>query len=129
MNIDYKLMAELAEQYEYEYQVIDLYGKLIANKLDKEFGIFVGFDESSDCFNIDALGKKIYFRDVKDYDSLKKIHSQFDDDAKAERLYNSNNLLNSRKMNYLFNKIKKFPEALKGKEKLLIKSLLIEKNQ
>ena len=63
------------------------------------------------------------------YDSLKKIHSQFDDDAKAEKLYDSNNLLNSRKMNYLFNKIKKFPEALKGKEKLLIKSLLIEKNQ
>lgn len=39
------------------------------------------------------------------YDSLKKIHSQFDDDDKAERLYDSNNLLNSRKMNYLFNKI------------------------
>ena len=63
------------------------------------------------------------------YDSLKKIHSQFDDDVKGEKLYDSNNLLNSRKMNYLFNKIKKFPEALKGKEKLLIKSLLIEKNQ
>ena len=34
MVVDYDFMAELARDYEYQYQVEELYGKLIAKYLD-----------------------------------------------------------------------------------------------
>ena len=61
------------------------------------------------------------------YNTLKKIHFQFDKDNSREKLYETNNLLYGRKTSNLFNKIKKFQKDLKEKEKLFIKSLLIVK--
>lgn len=70
MVIDYKLLAELAENYEYQYQVEALYGKLIAKELDKEFDVYVSYDENSKYFSCDAVNFKIAMRDVKDYNDL-----------------------------------------------------------
>jgi len=68
-------------------------------------------------------------RRSKDYfKSLKKIHFQFDKDLSTEKFYDSYNLLNNKKTNYLFNQIKNFQKTLRMNEKLLIKSLLIEKS-
>lgn len=68
MTIDYDLLAELAKEYEYQYDVEDLYGKMIASKLSEEFGIYVGFRDRY--FICDSVGFKVYFRDVKDYKQL-----------------------------------------------------------
>ena len=68
-------------------------------------------------------------RRSKDYfKSLKKIHLQFNKDLSTEKFYDSYNLLNNPRTNYLFNQIKNFQKTLRIKEKLLIKSLLIEKS-
>jgi hypothetical protein len=68
MVVDYDLLAELAKEYEYQYDVEDLYGKMIASKLSEEFGIYVGFRDKY--FICDSVGFKVYFRDVKDYKQL-----------------------------------------------------------
>jgi hypothetical protein len=68
MIVDYDLLAELAKEYEYQYDVEDLYGKMIASKLSEEFGIYVGFQDRY--FICDSVGFKVYFRDVKDYKQL-----------------------------------------------------------
>ena len=68
MVVDYDLLAELAKEYEYQYDVEDLYGKMIASKLSEEFGIYVGFRDRY--FICDSVGFKVYFRDVKDYKQL-----------------------------------------------------------
>lgn len=68
MVVDYDLLAELAKEYEYQYDVEDLYGEMIASKLSKEFGIYVGFRDRY--FICDSVGFKVYFRDVKDYKQL-----------------------------------------------------------
>jgi hypothetical protein len=60
------------------------------------------------------------------YKTLKRIHLQFDKDLSTEKFYDSYNLLNNEKTNYLFNQIKNFHKTLRTNEKLLIKSLLIE---
>ena len=62
------------------------------------------------------------------YKTLKRIHLQFDKDLSTEKFYDSYNLLNNEKTNYLFNQIKNFQKTLRMNEKLLIKSLLIEKS-
>lgn len=68
MVVDYDLLAELAKEYEYQYDVEDLYGKMIASKLSEEFEIYVGFRDRY--FICDSVGFKVYFRDVKDYKQL-----------------------------------------------------------
>lgn len=56
MIIDYDLMAKLAKDYDYQYQIEELYGNLIANRLDKDFDIYVSFNESYKEFSCEALG-------------------------------------------------------------------------
>lgn len=73
MVIDYDLLAKLAKEYDYEYQVEDFYGKLIAQKLDKEFNVYVEFNESYNEFRCDAIGLKIRMNDVKSYEDLREI--------------------------------------------------------
>lgn len=68
MVVDYDLLAELAKEYEYQYDVEDLYCKMIASKLSEEFGIYVGFRDRY--FICDSVEFKVYFRDVKDYKQL-----------------------------------------------------------
>ena len=75
MVVDYDLLAELAKEYEYQYDVEDLYGKMIASKLSEEFGIYVGFRDRY--FICDSVGFKVYFRDVKDY---KQLYSMIKDE-------------------------------------------------
>ena len=76
MRIDYDFMTDLAREYDYQYQVENLYGHMIAKHLDKEFDIYVDFDETYKQFICDALGLKISMRDVKDYESLHKIFEE-----------------------------------------------------
>lgn len=76
MRIDYDFMADLARDYDYQYQVENLYGHMIAKHLDKEFDIYVDFDETYKQFTCDALGLKISMRDVKDYETLHKIFEE-----------------------------------------------------
>jgi len=61
------------------------------------------------------------------FKSLKKIHSQFKDDRNAQKLYEHHNLLYNKKAQNWFNDINNFQKTLRTNEKLLIKSLLIEK--
>lgn len=70
MEINYDFMADLARDYEYQYQVEELYGTLIANKLDKEFGVSVRFDERSKYFTCNALGINVSMHQLKDYNDL-----------------------------------------------------------
>ena len=68
MEINYDFMADLARDYKWEYQVADFYGKLVANKLDQEFDVYVGYDNGY--FRCDAIGLKVSIHDVKDYNDL-----------------------------------------------------------
>ena len=96
MVVDYDFMAELARDYEYQYQVEDLYGKMIASKLSKEFGIYVGFRDRY--FICDSVGFKVYFRDVKDYKQLySMIKDKIGDDVDDTKLKD--------KFHYLFDEI------------------------
>ena len=61
------------------------------------------------------------------FKSLRKIHLQFNKEYSTERLYDSNLLLYNQKTNNLFKELKNFRNNLRLNEKLLIKSLLIEK--
>ena len=61
------------------------------------------------------------------FKSLRKIHLQFNKEYSTERLYDSNLLLYNKKTNNLFKELKNFRNNLRLNEKLLIKSLLIEK--
>ena len=61
------------------------------------------------------------------YKSLKRIHFQCDNDLRTEKFYGSYNLLKKNKTRDLFNEMKNFQKTLKMNEKLLIKTLLIEK--
>ena len=61
------------------------------------------------------------------YKSLRRIHLQFDKDLSTEKFYGEYGLLNNKKVNYLFNEIRNFQKTLRMNEKLLIKTLLIEK--
>ena len=61
------------------------------------------------------------------FKSLRKIHLQFNKEYSTERLYDSNLLLYNKKTNNLFKELKNFRSNLRLNEKLLIKSLLIEK--
>ena len=70
MVVDYDFMAELARDYEYQYQVEELYGKLIAKYLDKQFDIYVSFDERSKYFRCDAIGLNVSMNKLNDYDEL-----------------------------------------------------------
>ena len=70
MEINYDFMAELARDYEYQYQVEELYGKLIAKYLDKQFDIYVSFDERSKYFRCDAIGLNVSMNKLNDYDEL-----------------------------------------------------------
>ena len=90
MEINYDFMAELAKEYEYQYDVEDLYGKMIASKLSKEFGIYVGFRDRY--FICDSVGFKVYFRDVKDYKQLysmikDKIGNDVDDTKLKDKFH------------------------------------------
>jgi hypothetical protein len=76
MIVDYDLLAELAREYDYQYQVEELYGNMIAKQLDKDFDVYVDFNETYKEFNCEALGLKISMRDVKDYESLHKIFEE-----------------------------------------------------
>lgn len=65
MVIDYDLMAKLAKEYDYQYQIEEIYGNLIANRLDKDFDIYVAFNESYKEFTCEALGLKISMLCIK----------------------------------------------------------------
>ena len=96
MEINYDFMAELARDYEYQYQVEELYGKMIASKLSKEFGIYVGFQDRY--FICDSVGFKVYFRDVKDYKQLySMIKDKIGDDVDDTKLKD--------KFHYLFSEL------------------------
>lgn len=91
MEINYDFMADLAKDYRYQWKIEELYGTLIANHLDQEFDIHVGFDESSKYFKCDAIGLVIAMRDLKDYnqlyDMIKKGLSEGEDDAKLKNKF------------------------------------------
>ena len=74
MIVDYDLFAELAETYKYQMYVEDLYGKLVADELSEEFGIYIGFDNKY--FTCGSIGFKVYFKDVKDF---KQLHDMIAD--------------------------------------------------
>ena len=96
MVVDYDLLAELAKEYEYQYDVEDLYGEMIASKLSEEFGIYVGFRDRY--FICDSVGFKVYFRDVKDYKQLySMIKDKIGDDADDAKLKD--------KFHYLFGEL------------------------
>ena len=96
MVVDYDFMAELARDYEYQYDVEDLYGEMIASKLSKEFGIYVGFRDRY--FVCDSVGFKVYFRDVKDYKQLySMIKDKIGDDVDDTKLKD--------KFHYLFSEL------------------------
>ena len=71
MKIDFNLMGKLASEYDYQYLVEEFYGNIIANKLDKKFGIYVGFEHNT--FKIDSLDLNIPFREVESYEALEKM--------------------------------------------------------
>ncbi len=88
MTVDYDLLAELARNYEYQFQVEELYGKLVANKLSQEFDIYVMFDERSKYFICESIGFKVRFYDVKDFKQLHDmIEEQIGDGAEDAKLY------------------------------------------
>lgn len=88
MEINYDFMADLARDYEYQYQVEELYGNLVANKLSQEFDIHVAFDERSKYFICDSIGFKIRFYDVKDFKQLHDmIEEQIGDNVEDAKLY------------------------------------------
>jgi hypothetical protein len=88
MEINYDFMADLARDYEYQYQVEELYGNLVANKLSQEFDIHVAFDERSKYFICDSIGFNIRFYDVKDFKQLHDmIEEQIGDDVEDAKLY------------------------------------------
>lgn len=88
MTIDYDLLADLARNYEYQFQVEELYGKLIAHKLSQEFDIYIAFDERSKYFICDSIGFKIRFYDVKDFKQLHDmIEEQIGDGVEDAKLY------------------------------------------
>ena len=93
MTVDYDFLADLARDYEYQYLVEELYGKLVANKLSQEFDIYIAFDERNKYFICDSIGFKIRFYDVKDFRQLHDIiEEQIGDgveDAKADLDTNS----------------------------------------
>ena len=96
MEINYDFMAELARDYEYQYDIENLYGKMIASKLSKEFGIYVGFRDRY--FICDSVGFKVYFRDVKDYKQLcSMIKDKIGDDVDDTKLKD--------KFHYLFSEL------------------------
>ena len=96
MIVDYNLLVELAKEYEYQYDVEDLYGKMIASKLSEEFGIYVGFRDRY--FICDSVGFKVYFRDVKDYKQLySMIKDKIGDGADDAKLKD--------KFHYLFSEL------------------------
>lgn len=70
MIIDYDLMAKLAKDYPYQYEIEDLFGNLIANQLDKDFDFYIGYNENNHTFTCDSIGLKVSIRDVKDYNEL-----------------------------------------------------------
>ena len=74
MIVDYDLFAELAKTYKYQMYVEDLYGKLVADELSEEFGIYIGFDNKY--FTCSSIGFKVYFKDVKDF---KQLHDMIAD--------------------------------------------------
>ena len=61
------------------------------------------------------------------YKTLKKIHFQLYKDLETERFYDSNGLLYNNKTKYLFNEMKNFHKTMRVNEKLLIKTLLLDK--
>ena len=81
MKIDYDFMAELAREYDYQYQVEELYGKMIAKQLDKDFmesphhpGTMrtETIEDTHECFSYESFIKS-FKRNVKHHlDSLKK---------------------------------------------------------
>lgn len=89
MEINYEFMADLASEFKYQWMVEKLYGKLIADKLDQEFDVYVGYDESNGYFSCDAIGLKIAMRDVKDYNDLfDMIKSKLDGGESDAKLKN-----------------------------------------
>lgn len=98
MNIDYELFASLAKEWKYEWDIRNLYNSMIANKLDDEFGIYVGYDEQSQNFRCDSIGFKINQRDVKSYDELRDlIKTKLSEDVDSAILKD--------KFNYLFKEL------------------------
>ena len=98
MVVDYDFMAELAKDYEYQYQVEELYGKLIAKYLDKQFDIYVSFDERSKYFRCDAIGLNVSMNKLNDYNELFDIiKSKLDNVGDEAKLKN--------KFHYLFDEI------------------------
>ena len=96
MVVDYDFMAELAR--DYEYQVEELYGKLIAKYLDKQFDIYVSFDERSKYFRCDAIGLNVSMDKLNDYNELFDIiKSKLDNVGDEAKLKN--------KFHYLFDEI------------------------
>lgn len=98
MEINYDFMADLARDYEYQYQVEELYGKLIAKYLDKQFDIYVSFDERSKYFRCDAIGLNVSMNKLNDYNELfDMIKSKLDDAGDEAKLKN--------KFHYFFDEI------------------------
>jgi superfamily I DNA/RNA helicase len=98
MEINYDFMADLARDYEYQYQVEELYGKLIAKYLDKQFDIYVSFDERSKYFRCDAIGLNVSMNKLNDYNELfDMIKSKLDNVGDEAKLKN--------KFHYLFDEI------------------------
>ena len=96
MVVDYDLLAKLAKDYEYQYQVEDLYGEMIAHKLSEEFGIYVGFRDRF--FTCDSVGFKVSLRDVKDYGQLRAmIEDKLGDGVEDAKLKD--------KFHYFFNEL------------------------
>lgn len=88
MTIDYDLLAKLARDYEYQFQVEELYGKLVANKLSQEFDIYIAFDERNKYFIGESIGFKVRFYDVKDFKQLHDmIEEQIGDGVEDAKLY------------------------------------------
>ena len=98
MEINYDFMADLARDYEYQYQVEELYGKLIAKYLDKQFDIYVSFDERSKYFRCDAIGLNVSMNKLNDYNELfDMIKSKLDNVGDEAKLKN--------KFHYFFDEI------------------------
>ena len=88
MEINYDFMADLARDYEYQYQVEELYGKLIAHKLYKDFGVYVSFDERSKYFRCDSIGLNVSMNKLKDYNDLfDMIQEKLSDGVEDAKLY------------------------------------------
>lgn len=84
MQIDYDILDKLARESNSLQLIQDLYGNFIAHKLDKDFDIFVSYNERNRSFECDTLGLKVNMKDIDSYEELyelfqSKVSSASDD--------------------------------------------------